>query len=370
MLYSLIFALASFSSLTSSQPIQKAVAVLVPNDMNRIDGLKNVRGKVTFEVIPGAPSIIFQPDVTRISGTIRGLECNKEYGLHVHEFGDISSNDNNRPIDCLSTGNHYDPFNTHFHSDRNTEFGHLGDLGNIKSNKYGVATFDFKDDFITLDGISSVVGRGIVVHERMDDMQQPLGNAGGRPSCGVIAIAQNKKGSPRLIANSESETTEYDQDMEDNDDTTNIPMESTEYDDVESLKRSSPSILSDFAGCIGHSGTFLRDFDDQTHDTCRGGQFGPDWTRDGNPSSIVTFRVNNPFGGNARYLGATIGEFNSNPGNGEQWILGNVARNPTAFTLFNLQRQEFLCTRSRGDTQLIFNADGGHTGCHWFNVRV
>jgi Cu-Zn family superoxide dismutase len=36
-------------------------------------------------------------------------------------------------------------------------------------------------------GPNSVVGRGIIVHAKADDMQtQPTGNAGGRIGCGVV----------------------------------------------------------------------------------------------------------------------------------------------------------------------------------------
>jgi Cu-Zn family superoxide dismutase len=36
-------------------------------------------------------------------------------------------------------------------------------------------------------GPNSVVGRGLIVHAKADDMQtQPTGNAGGRVGCGVF----------------------------------------------------------------------------------------------------------------------------------------------------------------------------------------
>jgi Cu-Zn family superoxide dismutase len=40
---------------------------------------------------------------------------------------------------------------------------------------------------LSLDGSDGVVGRAIVVHEKVDDLHSdPAGNSGGRIGCGVI----------------------------------------------------------------------------------------------------------------------------------------------------------------------------------------
>jgi hypothetical protein len=44
---------------------------------------------------------------------------------------------------------------------------------------------------MTMSGEKSIIGRGIIVHEKADDLKsQPVGNAGGRVACGVIGIAK------------------------------------------------------------------------------------------------------------------------------------------------------------------------------------
>lgn len=47
---------------------------------------------------------------------------------------------------------------------------HVGDLGNVKADGKGVAQVDMKDKQIQLLGHHSVVGRSMVVHEKVDDL--------------------------------------------------------------------------------------------------------------------------------------------------------------------------------------------------------
>jgi Cu-Zn family superoxide dismutase len=42
---------------------------------------------------------------------------------------------------------------------------------------------------LALEGAHSILGRGLVVHERADDFSQPVGNAGGRVAFAVIGVA-------------------------------------------------------------------------------------------------------------------------------------------------------------------------------------
>jgi len=134
-------------------------------------------------------TVIFQEheDGIKITGNITGLTPNALRGFHVHEFGDLTNG-------CTSTGSHYNPFNkTHgAPTDKNR---HVGDLGNIKSDKNGVAKLDFHDKVIKLSGKYSIVGRGVVVHAGTDDLghgnntdTHTTGNAGARSACGVIGL--------------------------------------------------------------------------------------------------------------------------------------------------------------------------------------
>jgi len=73
---------------------------------------------------------------------------------------------------------------------------HVGDLGNILAGPDGMALVDLMDTKISLNGLNSIVGRGVVVHMGQDDMGKggnegslATGNAGGRVACGVIGRA-------------------------------------------------------------------------------------------------------------------------------------------------------------------------------------
>ena len=74
---------------------------------------------------------------------------------------------------------------------------HVGDLGNFKTDGQGNAKGSITDQQVKLIGPESVLGRTIVVHAGTDDLgkggheqSKTTGNAGGRPACGVIGIAQ------------------------------------------------------------------------------------------------------------------------------------------------------------------------------------
>jgi Cu-Zn family superoxide dismutase len=64
---------------------------------------------------------------------------------------------------------------------------HAGDLGNLIADSEGKAEYERLDKVIKLNGPESIVGKGVIVHEKVDDfITQPTGNAGGRIGCGVI----------------------------------------------------------------------------------------------------------------------------------------------------------------------------------------
>jgi Cu-Zn family superoxide dismutase len=72
---------------------------------------------------------------------------------------------------------------------------HVGDLGNIVANSFGVATINFTDSLISLSGPNSIIGRTLVVHNRADDLgrggtdeSRKTGSAGEGVACGVIGI--------------------------------------------------------------------------------------------------------------------------------------------------------------------------------------
>lgn len=149
-----------------AKEIVKAVANLLPTKGSKAEG------RVTFTRVGGG---------VQVKGEVSGLTPG-EHGFHVHEYGVWSP-------DGKAAGSHFNP-ESHAHADRTSAKRHVGDLGNIKANENGNATIDFVDRHLTFHGPHSIIGRGLVVHEKADDYSQPVGNAGGRVAVGVIGVAQ------------------------------------------------------------------------------------------------------------------------------------------------------------------------------------
>lgn len=130
-------------------------------------------------------TVVFQQvgDHVEITGEIHGLTPGL-HGFHVHEFGDLSGDDG------MATGGHFNPEGSD-HGGPDAEHRHVGDLGNVKADEKGVAKFTIKDSHVELSGPHSIIGRGLVVHAKEDDLKsQPSGNAGDRVGVGVIGIAK------------------------------------------------------------------------------------------------------------------------------------------------------------------------------------
>ena len=134
----------------------------------------NTRGELTFT--QDAKGI-------HVTGSFTGLAFG-EHGFHIHEKGDCSA------PDASSAGGHFNP-STHPHAARDAAMRHVGDLGNLKADPYGLARVDFVDTQISLSGPDSIIGKAVIIHEKADDFTtQPTGNAGARQACGVIEAAK------------------------------------------------------------------------------------------------------------------------------------------------------------------------------------
>lgn len=140
---------------------------------------KDVKGTVLFlqPKAPGGPVLI--------SGNITGLTPG-EHGFHIHEKGDTS-------MGCASMGPHFNPYNFP-HGAPTDPDRHVGDLGSITADKDGFVSLQIQDHVISLDGPLTILGRGVVVHEKADDLGRgnnaesvKTGNAGARLACGIIA---------------------------------------------------------------------------------------------------------------------------------------------------------------------------------------
>eukprot|EP00602_Paraphysomonas_sp_CaronLab_P006960 CAMPEP_0185025180 /NCGR_PEP_ID=MMETSP1103-20130426/8244_1 /TAXON_ID=36769 /ORGANISM="Paraphysomonas bandaiensis, Strain Caron Lab Isolate" /LENGTH=160 /DNA_ID=CAMNT_0027558329 /DNA_START=202 /DNA_END=684 /DNA_ORIENTATION=+ len=156
-----------------------AVCYVGPNG-NPCDGGQDdgcVKGKVTF---------IDDGEVCKIYYHITGLAQGK-HGFHIHEYANFEKG-------CISAGPHYNPHGV-THGGRNDEVRHVGDLGNVVANHWGVAQGVIYDGVVKLTGKYSVVGRSVMVHAGEDDLGRgghelslTTGNAGGRIACGEIVL--------------------------------------------------------------------------------------------------------------------------------------------------------------------------------------
>ena len=146
----------------------QAVAVLLPTEGSK------VKGTITFTKTGGG---------IRVQGQITGLAPGK-HGFHVHEFGDVTSPDGS------SAGGHFNPTGAP-HGGPDAEKRHAGDFGNVEADQSGTAKVEFEDKLITLEGAKSILGRGLVVHAKADDLKsQPSGDAGARVAVGVIGVGK------------------------------------------------------------------------------------------------------------------------------------------------------------------------------------
>ena len=135
----------------------------------------NVRGTVTF---------YREDNGTRVEATISGLTPG-EHGFHIHEKGDCSA------PDASSAGGHFNP-TAMPHGGPHSSSRHVGDFGNLNANTLGNAYYSRTFDNLSFEGAASIIGKGIIVHEKADDMKtQPTGDAGGRVACGVIEVSKH-----------------------------------------------------------------------------------------------------------------------------------------------------------------------------------
>uniref|UniRef100_A0A673BWR4 Copper chaperone for superoxide dismutase n=2 Tax=Sphaeramia orbicularis TaxID=375764 RepID=A0A673BWR4_9TELE len=162
----------------SEQDLGAAVAMLA--------GVGSIQGVVRF--------LQLSEDRCLIDGTIDGLEPGP-HGLHVHTLGDLT-------LDCLSCGEHYNPFNRQHGGPGDSE-RHVGDLGNVHAGPDGRASFRLEDNQLK---VWDVIGRSLVVDAGEDDLgrsSHPLskqtGNSGERLACGIIARSAGLFQNPKQI---------------------------------------------------------------------------------------------------------------------------------------------------------------------------
>lgn len=134
----------------------------------------------------GVVAFIGNGSSVRVVATFAGLPANTNHSMHVHIFGDISSDDG------TSTGAHYDPAATMHHDLFPVTPRHMGDvLGLITADDKGNAAIDVARDLLSLTAnTGNIIGRGVTFHELIDQgaTVQPTGGAGGRLMVSVVGI--------------------------------------------------------------------------------------------------------------------------------------------------------------------------------------
>jgi len=145
---------------------------------------KTIKGTVRF-------TEDFTNDCVHIDIDLSGLNKNALHGFHVHEAGDLSDQ-------CTSMCAHFNPYGKN-HGCPGMKERHVGDLGNLKTNKNGQAKYSMTDNVIKLRGTkANIIGRGLIIHADPDDCGQggqpdslTTGHAGKRIACAVIGYSKN-----------------------------------------------------------------------------------------------------------------------------------------------------------------------------------
>ncbi|KAK2817092.1 hypothetical protein Q5P01_025283 [Channa striata] len=140
------------------------------------EGLPKVYGQVLFkqEYPQGKLKVLL-----RFNGFPK--EDNPEpRAVHIHQYGDLSRG-------CDTTGGHYNPHGVHHPN-------HPGDFGNFESQN-GKINVMIESEAQLFGGLS-VLGRAVVIHEKVDDLGQGgdagsllHGNAGRRLACCIIGVS-------------------------------------------------------------------------------------------------------------------------------------------------------------------------------------
>jgi Cu-Zn family superoxide dismutase len=144
---------------------------------------KKIQGMVYFTEDKTKDQVIIDID-------LRGLKKNAQHGFHIHEYGDMSEQ-------CNSMCGHFNPYHKN-HGGPNDKERHVGDLGNLRTDKEGCVKYQMTDSLIKLKGAkTNIIGRGLIIHEDTDDLglgsnPESLinGNAGKRIACSVIGYAR------------------------------------------------------------------------------------------------------------------------------------------------------------------------------------
>ena len=169
-----LVSVASLSAMVRAEdkpaaPVTAAVCVLQATEGNKVTGV------IRFTEEGGKLKVV---------ADVEGLTPDAKHAFHIHEFGDGTSKDGS------SAGGHFNP-EGHAHGLPDAAEHHAGDMGNLQADKEGKAHYEVTIDG-SIAGKNAILGRGVIVHAKVDDGGQPVGNAGARIAFGVIGVAKSK----------------------------------------------------------------------------------------------------------------------------------------------------------------------------------
>jgi Cu-Zn family superoxide dismutase len=161
-----------------------AIAAVLPNLSAAETGRAVIAGTQPDSKLAGELKLEETDAGLRIEVTLTGAPPG-EHGFHVHQFGSCAGAGK-------AAGGHYNPDGVkHGSLQKDGPTGaHAGDLGNLRVQPDGSASFTVTLEPLTLSGARyPVAGRAVILHAQPDDFGQPTGNAGARIGCGTIVIA-------------------------------------------------------------------------------------------------------------------------------------------------------------------------------------
>ena len=131
--------------------------------------------------ISGTITFTQNNDSVSIEAHVFGIDPGTK-AIHIHEFGDCSSDDG------LSTGGHWNPYNTKHSKWGDTTGFHLGEVDSI-----GHGMLNFKTDLwcIGCKEENDILNKAVIIHNGADDyVSQPSGASGMRIGCMEIKISE------------------------------------------------------------------------------------------------------------------------------------------------------------------------------------
>ena len=131
-----------------------------------------ILGKVNFEETAGGLKV-----TAEVAGAPSG-----QHGFHIHENGSCDENGK-------AAGGHFNPDKVKHGllSQDGFKGAHAGDLGNLEIGPEGSGRYEATFPNLSLSvGKYKVLGKSVILHEKVDNFGQPTGNAGSRIACGVI----------------------------------------------------------------------------------------------------------------------------------------------------------------------------------------